>query len=712
MGQIVSGAAKPKRCNIQSLSQLGIPAAGEFILVSSDNSMNAAGQGNFDCYIIGSGITAASALELKKIDELWKYFITDNANLFPPSNVIVEKQDDTVSYVIINGVTLSVTVSVNVNKWFYIKISDGAKTGITYNVTFTATNIGTSLVRSSTNPRYADTTLTPDSGGVYSFSFVGGTDTWIGLQNVRNKTCRLDNINIVNANPNTIIDNSIIENLDYTNIKDEISEKIQNSTQYEMTPLQIVKREAIGGTEVTLISIDEENGKISFQNNASSTKSEILLFSGEVGHTYKLEITTTQRGQLAVLNLNNTTLASASFQQGGGTTELTFVMPSDGVVRVNVGTYANTTQVVTDFFAYDITEPNQIPVDKIMALPQENILREYNVIDRNIMYIPNGDNIDVYLHGLVDTYTDDNKFSMFCNYAWITINGFTKHFRIDASVSGDNMVRAYIYDQFKREAFFLNRIPVMETNPASNKNVFIVGDSLAARKTLPTEFKTYLDNAGLTNVSMIGQYVGNISGANFEAVGGRAWPDYVNDPSTLPSGHTNPFWINGTLDYAAYFNTYCGGEAPDIVVCELGWNQIIVYNSMTDVEITELIHAFIDGIIVLNPNCKFVLCGIHRGKADDYNYYRKQYLEGSVRLAKIYQAVALDPNYSDKVIYGNIAPYFDADNGMQLAERQISQWSNDTETYVVDPVHPNNLGMKMHAWAMYLHTLYWLNRLT
>lgn len=66
MGQLIGGAAKPKRCNLNMLSQLGTPAAGEHILVSSDNSMNAAGQGNFDCYIEGDGQKAATALPLKK----------------------------------------------------------------------------------------------------------------------------------------------------------------------------------------------------------------------------------------------------------------------------------------------------------------------------------------------------------------------------------------------------------------------------------------------------------------------------------------------------------------------------------------------------------------------------------------------------------------------------------------------------------------------
>lgn len=68
MGQIIGSAAKPKRCNISKLSQLGTPAAGEHYLVSSDNSMNAAGQGNFDCYIVGNGQDPATALPLKHID--------------------------------------------------------------------------------------------------------------------------------------------------------------------------------------------------------------------------------------------------------------------------------------------------------------------------------------------------------------------------------------------------------------------------------------------------------------------------------------------------------------------------------------------------------------------------------------------------------------------------------------------------------------------
>lgn len=88
MGQIIGGAAKPKRCNANQLSQVPTPAAGEYILVSSDNSMNAAGQGNFDAYVEGDGVTAATALELKKIDDLYQYMdatLHKSKNLFDKS---------------------------------------------------------------------------------------------------------------------------------------------------------------------------------------------------------------------------------------------------------------------------------------------------------------------------------------------------------------------------------------------------------------------------------------------------------------------------------------------------------------------------------------------------------------------------------------------------------------------------------------------------
>lgn len=69
MGQIIGRTAKPDACNLRSLSSFGIPAAGQHILVSTDISAMQNGQGNFDCYIVGDGTKAATALPLKEIVE-------------------------------------------------------------------------------------------------------------------------------------------------------------------------------------------------------------------------------------------------------------------------------------------------------------------------------------------------------------------------------------------------------------------------------------------------------------------------------------------------------------------------------------------------------------------------------------------------------------------------------------------------------------------
>lgn len=70
MGQIAGKYDFLSRVNLKDLSTIPTPASGEHILVSSDNSMNAAGQGNFDCYVVGDGKKAATELEQKKIVEM------------------------------------------------------------------------------------------------------------------------------------------------------------------------------------------------------------------------------------------------------------------------------------------------------------------------------------------------------------------------------------------------------------------------------------------------------------------------------------------------------------------------------------------------------------------------------------------------------------------------------------------------------------------
>lgn len=95
MAQIISTKAKPKRCNANALKNSGslvniIPENGEIILICSDNSMSATGDGNFDMFIIGDGTTKASALEWHPID-VEGHIAYELLSVVQPEVVILDK---------------------------------------------------------------------------------------------------------------------------------------------------------------------------------------------------------------------------------------------------------------------------------------------------------------------------------------------------------------------------------------------------------------------------------------------------------------------------------------------------------------------------------------------------------------------------------------------------------------------------------------------
>lgn len=73
MAQIIGRAAKPKRANINGLTEdsllyNSILDEGEYLLLSSDNSMSITGEGRFDKYVVGDGSTMVKDLIVRDID--------------------------------------------------------------------------------------------------------------------------------------------------------------------------------------------------------------------------------------------------------------------------------------------------------------------------------------------------------------------------------------------------------------------------------------------------------------------------------------------------------------------------------------------------------------------------------------------------------------------------------------------------------------------
>lgn len=113
MGQIVSAAAKPKRCNANKLQLLGVLPAGEHVLVSSDNSMNEAGQGHFDCYIVGDNVKRANTLTRHHIAELPDYIEFEDLET-EDTSIVIRNDEDTENVVEVTNSGLNAkNVSIN-----------------------------------------------------------------------------------------------------------------------------------------------------------------------------------------------------------------------------------------------------------------------------------------------------------------------------------------------------------------------------------------------------------------------------------------------------------------------------------------------------------------------------------------------------------------------------------------------------------------------
>lgn len=156
MGQIRGKNAHIDACNLRSLSSFGTPAAGQHILVSTDNSATADGQGNFDCYVVGDGTTPAAALKIRKKDaeltrilalancaKVYNVTINNNTGNFSAYNggisvIYPLEGSGEVKYTVISGVTHNVKLlsddTVVVGQSAHI-VANVASAGTTYDTT-------------------------------------------------------------------------------------------------------------------------------------------------------------------------------------------------------------------------------------------------------------------------------------------------------------------------------------------------------------------------------------------------------------------------------------------------------------------------------------------------------------------------------------------------------------------------------------------------
>ena len=340
-----------------------------------------------------------------------------------------------------------------------------------------------------------------------------------------------------------------------------------------------------------------------------------------------------------------------------------------------------------------------IPNEKILQINADKVYNEYIYTNDSLYASKQLGMAHLYTNGLFDTKVKDGDYEVIGGA--LSETGST---RIGIEAKTGNKTLSYprltIYDKNGKIKAF-DKI-VCEagsvSNPAVEKNILFVGDSLIAYKYFSKHFKNYLHDLGLTNFKLVGRVIDSTDADNkFEATGGYSWDNYVNDPSTLPSGYPNNwFWYNGKIDLNHYMETYCDGKVPDYIICNLGWNHKVNSNYSSDIDtIKSLCRTFLDSVHEQYPDCKIILNGIHHGMPNTFAY-TLDYKKFAIELGHTYNAIAKETAYKNFVIYCDVAPYFDATIGMQTKTR--TAWGKE-QTYVSDYVHPNEEGYKMHAFA-------------
>jgi hypothetical protein len=467
------------------------------------------------------------------------------------------------------------------------------------------------------------------------------------------------------------------------------------------------------GVITSLVFSDE--GFVLIHPNTNATVR--FYFVVEAGRKYKLHISLSTSIAYALRNgITNTTnmttgteLSSGTFVSGENIIEFTSV--DNACVLAMTMPYNSLTITATDTWLEPDGVVLSINPNAVLSVAQSNIKRTYESTNDYIYTSATGGDFYIYTNGFIDSSELDGSFTI--GDLSVTNSKFpVKNVvdRIMVHITSSELLTLMIMDRYGLSDYInvTFRASTTPSNPATEKHILFMGDSLVASVTYPTEFINYLVAAGLTNYKLIGR-MGGTNGIYYDGVGGYAWPNYVSDPATLPAEFPNNyFWNTSTnqLDIQNYFTTYCGGVAPDYIICNVGWNQFVndKYKSISMDTIETLCTTFIDAVHSAYPNCKIILNGIHHGYPNLLNSIPHRAF--AIALGRLYASIANSASYSSFVLFCDVAPYFDAKYGMQSSSRAYSNWTEETETYVSDIVHPNAQGYKMHAFADFQAFLY------
>ena len=254
------------------------------------------------------------------------------------------------------------------------------------------------------------------------------------------------------------------------------------------------------------------------------------------------------------------------------------------------------------------------------------------------------------------------------------------------------------------------KVSAPPTNPSTQKNVLVIGDSLTNANTYVQELQRRLCQTGgtpvgngLTNLRFIGTR--GTTPANHEGRGGWASGSYLAYSDGLSLG-PNPFWNTATSrnDFVNYMSVNGFTGAIDVCVIFLGWNETTTTVTLANFK------TLIGQIRADYPNCKFVIVGLQspsiEGMADNYSTNTAHW--NPININRIinkknqeYEDMCLDPLYSGFCFYAPVKPHFQHETGYPTASVATSKRDATLVTLQNNGVHPNQLGYYQIADAIY-----------
>ncbi|MDM1070900.1 SGNH/GDSL hydrolase family protein [Empedobacter brevis] len=200
-----------------------------------------------------------------------------------------------------------------------------------------------------------------------------------------------------------------------------------------------------------------------------------------------------------------------------------------------------------------------------------------------------------------------------------------------------------------------------------------------------------------------------------EGRGGWSFNNYLTVQNK--SGSTNAFWNPNTnafdLNYYLMQNSFSQISTTGdnlTILCQLGWNDVF---ARTQAQIEADVKAFLSLVKTSKSGIKIKLISMQLPPTDIYKAYtgtREQSyistMQKVMSIARLYERISLDNNYSAWVEHISYMPTFFPENSYPSQEIQVNKRSVLTQKVYTDDVHPTAIGYAQMADILFYNILY------